>query len=521
MGMSMEREERRPCLREAILAQDGRRFPGKSYADAVLVPIFEQAKRYLLQPMLAIHRAHLVMLVEQGLLEADAGRRILAALDGIDPAEVAARSYDGRFEDLFFYIEQLLIERAGEVAGNLHIARSRNDMGVAMYRMVLRRQILQVAEAMLALYRTLAELAAEHVDTLTLAYTHTQPAQPTTLAHYLVAAADVLGRDLARLQRAYDLVNRSPLGAAALTTSGFPVDRRRVAELLGFDGLVENSYDAIASVDYLTETAAALQLAFVHTGRFVQDLLVWCTHEFGALKLADAYVQCSSIMPQKRNPVGLEHARALLSSGAASAAAVIAMLHNTPFGDIVDSEDDLQPHLWQAAEVGARVFRLLANITGTVEVNRPLLEQRARASFATVTELADALVREKGLDFRSAHGVVSRAVRRAEEHGRQAAGITAADVAAAAREVLGRELAVDDDLVRRALDPAVFVAVRRVTGGPAPDEVRRMLAEREATADRLAGWLEARERSLAAARQRLEEACRAVRGERGAPTFRD
>ncbi|ADU50827.1 argininosuccinate lyase [Thermaerobacter marianensis DSM 12885] len=495
-------------IRDTILERDGRQFPGKSYAEAVLVPIFEQAKRHLLAPMLAIHRAHLVMLVERGIVPAGQGRRILAALASIDPAEVARSRYDGRFEDLFFYIEELLIQRAGEVAGNLHIARSRNDMGVAMYRMVLRRQLLDVLDGMVALHQTLVRLAEEHVDTLCLAYTHTQPAQPTTLAHYLLAAADVLARDIERLQQAYRQVNRSPLGAAALTTSGFPVDRQRVAELLGFDGLVENSYDAIASVDYLTEAAAALQLAFVHTGRMVQDLLVWCTQEFGALRLADAYVQCSSIMPQKRNPVGLEHARALLSSGAASAAAVVAVIHNTPFGDIVDSEDDLQPHLWRAAEVGARVFPLLANVVGTVEVNRELLERRARASFATVTELADALVRHHGLDFRTAHRVVARAVARATAAGRTAAEITAADVAAASAEVLGAPLAVAEDTVRQALDPGVFVRVRRVTGGPAPEEVRRMLAARGQVQASLRAWVEERRAALKRAEAELDRACR-------------
>ncbi|HEY8393358.1 MAG TPA: argininosuccinate lyase [Thermaerobacter sp.] len=500
-------------IRDTILAREGRRFPGKSYAEAVLVPIFEQAKRHLLEPMLAIHRAHLVMLVERGIVPAQQGRRILAALRSIDPAEVARSQYDGRFEDLFFYIEELLIQRAGEIAGNLHIARSRNDMGVAMYRMVLRRQLLDVLEGMVEFYETLVRLAEEHVDTLCIAYTHTQPAQPTTLAHYLLAAADVLARDIERLQQAYARVNRSPLGAAALTTSGFPVDRHRVAELLGFDGLVENSYDAIASVDYLTEAAAALQLAFIHTGRLVQDLLVWCTQEFGVLRLADAYVQCSSIMPQKRNPVGLEHARALLSSGAASAAAVITLIHNTPFGDIVDSEDDLQPHLWRAAEVGARVFPLLANVVGTVEVDRELLERRARASFATVTELADAQVRRHGLDFRTAHRVVARAVARASADRRTAAQVTAADVVAASAEVLGTPLAVEEETVREALDPAAFVRIRSVTGGPAPAEVRRMLAGRLEAHAALRAWVDERRAALERARQELERACGKLEGE--------
>lgn len=510
-------------IRDQILVKDGSGFPGKSYADAVLAPNFEAAKQHLFEPMLMIHRAHLVMLVERGILPAEQGSHILEALETIDPMEVARSRYDGRFEDLFFYVEHLLIQRAGNIAGNLHIARSRNDMGVTMYRMVLRDQLLTVAQGMVDLHQTLVRLAQEHLDTLSVAYTHTQPAQPTTLAHYLLAGADVLARDIKRLQQTYANVNRSPMGAAALATTGFPIDRSRVAELLGFDDLVENSYDAIASVDYLTEMAASLQLAFVHTGRLVQDLLLWSTQEFGVVRLADPYVQRSSIMPQKRNPVGLEHARALLSSGAASAAAVISILHNTPFGDIVDSEEDLQPHIWHAAEVGRRVFPLLANVVGSSEVNRDVLERRARASFATVTELADRLVRERGLDFRTAHGVVARAVERAAVGGRTALEVSAEDLEAAAMEKLGRRIEIGEATVRETLDPSRFVKVRCVTGGPAPAEVKRMLAARSTDSSTMQAWIDKRRQALAQARRRLEEACALIRrsGRDRASSLRD
>ena len=370
--------------RAEIAAQDGVRFPGRSYVDAVLSPIYESAKHELLDPMMAVHRAHLVMLVERGLVAPDSARKILAALDGIDLAAVAASSYNGRYEDLFFYVEDLTLQAAGEEAGNLHIARSRNDMGVTMYRMVLRKYLLDAIEAALLLHGVLLRLAAEEADTVMLAHTHTQPAQPTTLGHWLTAAADVLARDIARLQAAYERANRSPMGAAALSTSGFPISRERVAELLGFDGLVENSYDAIAGADYVSEAAAAAELAALHTGRTVQDLLTWCTQEYGVLRVADPYVQTSSIMPQKRNPVSLEHSRALLSYAAGRAHTVLQMLHNTPFGDIVDTEDEMQPNLWAALGTLRQVFRLMANVLGTVQVNRDLLLERARASFANV-----------------------------------------------------------------------------------------------------------------------------------------
>ncbi len=502
--------------RAEIAAEDGRCFPGRSYAEAVLSPIYDSAKDELLEPMMAIHRAHLVMLVEQGLVDAGTARKILAGLASIDLGEVAASRYDGRYEDLFFYVEDLTLKAAGEEAGNLHIARSRNDMGVTMYRMVLRKHLLDAIEAAQLLHRVLLRFAAEEADTVMLAHTHTQQAQPTTLGHWLTAAADVLERDIARMQAAYERANRSPMGAAALSTSGFPISRERVAELLGFDGLVENSYDAIAGADYVSEAAAAVQLTALHTGRMVQDLLLWCTQEYGALRVADPYVQTSSIMPQKRNPVSLEHARTLLSYTAGRAQTVLQMLHNTPFGDIVDTEDEMQPNLWAALSTLRSVFRLLANVVGTAEVNRDLLLERARASFANVTELADLLVREAGLPFRTAHGVVAALVKAAEARGiRDVRDVDPGMVEEAAQKVLGRPLGVPAEKLRLALDPVHFVAVRTVRGGVAPAEVRRMLAEREARAAAMAGWLDAARARLAAAAQRLNSACLALSGEEG------
>jgi len=499
--------------RAEIAEQDGRCFPGRSYAEAVLSPIYDSAKRELLQPMMAIHRAHLVMLAEQGLVTRESARKILAALESIDLAAVAESHYDGRYEDLFFYVEDLTLKAAGEEAGSLHIARSRNDMGVTMYRMVLRKYLLDAIEAAQLLHRVLLRFAAEEAGTVMLAHTHTQQAQPTTLGHWLTAAADVLERDIARLQAAYERANRSPMGAAALSTSGFPISRERVAELLGFAGLVENSYDAIAAADYVGEAAAAVQLAALNTGRVVQDLLLWCTQEYGALRVADPYVQTSSIMPQKRNPVSLEHARALLSYTAGRAQTVLQMLHNTPFGDIVDTEDEMQPNLWAALSTLRSVFRLLANVLGTAEVNRELLLERARASFANMTELADLLVREAGLPFRTAHRVVAALVKAAEARGiRDVRQVDPGMVEEAAQQVLGRPLGVPAERLREALDPVHFVAVRTVRGGVAPAEVQRMLADREVRAAQMAAWLDAARAQLAAAEGRLNAACRALAG---------
>lgn len=500
-------------LRSEIVARDGSTFPGRSFTEAVLEPIYDEAKTNLLLPMMDVHRSHLVMLVEQGLVSREVARRILAALDSLDLDDLAHSVYDGRYEDLFFHVEDLLLQRAGEVAGNLHIARSRNDMGVTIYRMVLRERILAVTAAALELYKSFLAMAEEHAETVMLAHTHTQQAQPTTLGHWLLAAADVLGRDIGRLQEAYGTVNLSPMGAAAFSTSGFAIKRELVADLLGFDGLVENSYDAIAGADYLSGTAAAIILISLHTGRVVQDLLQWCTNEFSRVRVADPYFQISSIMPQKRNPVSLEHSRALLSSAAGNATTVLQMLHNTPFGDIVDTEDDMQPYLWRSLETVKRVFHLLAAVIITMEVDRGRLLDQARASYANVTELADTLVRDCGLPFRTAHRVVAVAVKKALQRGcgdvRQ---LEPELLEEAAREILGHNLGLKPQQFEQALDPQHFVAVRQVRGGVAPVEVKRMLAERAGRETALSAWVATARQRLQEARTRLATACQALQG---------
>ncbi|MBE3571674.1 MAG: argininosuccinate lyase [Moorella humiferrea] len=494
-------------LRSEIVARDGIAFPGRSFVEAVLRPIYDEAKTNLLLPMIDIHKAHLVMLVEQGIVGREAARKIVAAVNSLDLEALARSDYDGQHEDLFFRVEDLLLQYAGDVAGNLHIARSRNDMGVTMYRMVLRERILEAIDAAIKLYEALLAMAEEHAGTVMLAHTHTQQAQPTTLGHWFLAAADALSRDIDRLKGAYACVNLSPMGAAAFSTSGYPIRRERVAELLGFAGLIENSYDAIASADYLSGTAAAAILIAIHIGRLVQDMLQWCTGEFRRIRVADPYVQISSIMPQKRNPVSLEHARALLSSAAGDATTVMQMLHNTPFGDIVDTEDDMQPYLWHSLLTLTRVLRLLAAVVTTLEVDRDYLLEQARASYANVTELADTLVREFGLPFRTAHRIVAIAVKETMKHGGEDVRQLKVDIVeAAAEKILGRHLGLQPQQLKRALDPEHFVAVRQGRGGVAPVEVKRMLASRNDILDGMKIWLHEARQGLQEARAKLETA---------------
>ncbi|TCL63297.1 argininosuccinate lyase [Hydrogenispora ethanolica] len=467
--------------KEYVEATDGVRFPGKSFQDAILEPVFDVQKQYLYRPFIKISKAHLVMLQEQQIITPDEARAIMQGLLEVETIDFESRRYDPSYEDMFFMVENALADKVGiDLAGRMHIARSRNDLDICEFRMVLREKVLEIIGLLNTFREVLLNLAAENIDTVMPAYTHTQPAQPSTLAHYLLAFHDSIARDCGRLMNAYHTINHSPIGAAAITTTGFPINRERMGELLGFDGLVENSYDCIAGCDYLTECASALMICNTNLSKFMKDVLDFCTREFNAFYLSAPYVQISSIMPQKRNPSSLEHTRPMISKAIAEANAVFTVLHNTPFGDIVDTEEQLQPHLYDSIEYTARVLKVVCAVLVTLKVNKKVLFDRAHEGFITATELCDTLVREKGLSFRLSHKVTSALVRQLIDRRMAIADITTELIDAIAADTIGQRLGISDQIIRAALDPVHFVAIRTVTGGPAPGEVRRMLAKRNA-----------------------------------------
>jgi argininosuccinate lyase len=471
------------------------RFPAPIYDETVLTVNFEDAKRYFLGSLLEIHSAHTLMLCRQGIIGRRDALACLQSLGRLSSASFAEVSREGCCEDLFFHIERCLAEECGaEIAGKVHTARSRNDIDITMYRMVVRREVLRLTEAVVEASEVLLDRAGDHLNTLMPAYTHTQPAQPTTLAHYLMAAVEFLDRDAARLRALFERVNRSPLGACAITTTGFPIDREYTAQLLGFEGVQVNSYGAIAAVDYFTEACAVVAVAMINLGRLVQDLLLWCSEEFGFLRLSDAYVQISSIMPQKRNPVALEHTRILASKALGQAQAVLTCTHNTPFGDIVDSEDDLQPLLLAMFGDAVRAVRLFTGLIAVAEVESDRLRRRVSERPLTVTELADTLVRKERISFRQAHRLVSQAV--TEVAGNYTHRRMLAALKRLAPKVIGRRLKITDRDGLRALDPAHFVELRTIQGGPAPSQVKAAAARAQAAIAFNRTWLKKKHRLL-------------------------
>jgi argininosuccinate lyase len=339
----------------------------------------------------------------------------------------------------------------------------------------------------LELRESLLDLAMHHRDTLFAAHTHTQPAQPTTIAHYLLGVIEQLERDVTRLRAAFACTNRSPLGSCAITGTGFPIDRQVTSDLLGFDAPTGNTYGSIATVDYLLESVSAANVMLAGLGRVVQDLLLWCTVEFGYLRLAEGLVQGSSIMPQKRNPVALEHARAIASKALGQGAAIMTSVHNTPFGDIVDTEDDLQPLVASMFRDSLRAVALVAASMRGAEFDIAKLESRAGESGTTLTELADHLVRDHKIPFGTAHTIAARFLHLRREQPDMS---PAAALARASADMLGTPLQYQDAEIARITSPRNFVEVRRTAGGPAPAETTRAIALSRDVLGRDRAWLD-------------------------------
>ncbi|QDZ12631.1 argininosuccinate lyase [Devosia ginsengisoli] len=446
-------------------------FPDPVYKETVLAPLFDGAKDHHVDGFRAIDRAHLVMLAETGILDAAQAGDIARALDSIDAEIDPSRLvYTGEVEDFFFLIEKELKQRVGpDLGGRLHTARSRNDIDHTLFKLGLRSRLNVLIGKALALHKALIAAAEREKSTLIVAYTHGQPAQPTTFGHYLSAMVEFVGRDIGRLFEAYAIVDLSPMGAAAITTSGFPTDRARVAELLGFAAPLQNSYSCIAGIDYITATYSAIELMFLHLGRPIQDFQVWTSFEVGQIYVPNSLVQISSIMPQKRNPVPIEHLRHLASQTYGRAQAMLTVMHNTPFTDMNDSEGETQAMGYQAFDSAYRVLDLLAALVAQIRIDPARVAQNIRRSCITITELADSLVRREGLSFREGHEIAAAVAKAVVAMGGDLVSDGYTPFTQAFEKATGHASALDQATFAELVSPEYFVAVRTRYGGPAPE----------------------------------------------------
>jgi len=454
------------------------------------------ADRRIFAADLAVDRAHVVMLAERDIVESPVAGEILAALDDVEAAGYDALP-DG--EDVHEAIETAVIERVGPDGGKMHTARSRNDEVATCIRYRVREDLLDALDAVLAAREELLALAEQEADTVMPGYTHLQPAQPITVGHWALSYAGALERDTERLLDAYDRTNRSPLGAAAFGGTTFDVDRERTADLLGFDGVVENSMDAVSARDFLLESVSALATHATHLSGLAEDVVVFANK--GLVELDDDYASTSSIMPQKKNPDTLELVRATAGETAAGLNGLLTILKGLPRAYNRDLQN-ATPHAWDALDAVPEATDVAAGAVATASWPEAKLKDAAGEGFSTATGVAD-LLAAHGLPFRTAHEIVALA---AERMTGEAASVDTIDEAT--REITGDPLAefVTREAVAAALDPTESVAARDSRGGPAPEQVRDAAAgsEKQRVAHRQE--IETRRESLDAARTALADA---------------
>ncbi|MHB1219746.1 MAG: argininosuccinate lyase [Alphaproteobacteria bacterium] len=432
--------------------------------------------------------AHVVMLVETGVLRRDRGAKLLGALLDIHRGGAAAFPFDPRSGSYLVQIEHALESRVGaDIGGRIQTGRSRNDQDASADRLFLRDLLLEAVGDLLALERALLSLARKHADTVMPGYTHLQHAQPWTFGHYLMRQAAIFERDLQRLRGAYARTNLGVLGGAANAGTSWPLDRRRAAALLGQDGIVTNSSDGgLFARDYLEEDVAVLALLMSNLGRLATDFYLWSSWEFGYVEIADGLAGTSSIMPQKKNPHACERVKAVAGQAVGWLASMMGCQRGVSSTDLDFEFADYV--LIQIGDSTLGSLRLMEETVSTLSVRKGRMAANAGAFWSTTSHLADELVRRFDLSFRAAHHVVGRFVKDSIDAGRTPPTATAASLAEAARATGADKVALTDAELRDILDAKRFVETRVTEGSVNPAHVRAHADEVEKAVAGHADW---------------------------------
>ncbi len=409
-------------------------------------------------------KAHASMLGASGILAPDDVAAILDGLDQIEgEIERGEMVFDPALEDIHMHIEARLRQLAGDAGARLHTARSRNDQVATDFRLYLRRRAEELSSQILDLMTELSRQALAHHATVMPGYTHLQTAQPVTLGHHLLAYVEMLSRDAERLADATDRMNECPLGAAALAGTSFPINREMTAEILGFDGAMANSLDAVSARDFALELLSVLTILGVHLSRLAEEIVVFASQSFGFLTLSDGFSTGSSIMPQKRNPDAAELVRAKVGKMAGAFTQLTLVLKGLPLAYSKDMQED-KATVFGALDDMALCLAAMTGMIADLKPNMEVMKQAAEAGFSTATDLADWLVRVAGLPFRDAHHVTGSIVKLAEEKRVRLDQLTLDDMTSV-------HAAITSD-VFSVLSVDASVSSRTSYGGTAPDNVR-------------------------------------------------
>src|SRR5881392_2792077 len=395
----------------------GGRFTERPDAIMEEINVSIDVDRHLYAQDIAASKAHAAMLAAQGIITASDAKNIGKGLDTI-LSEIGKGAFDFKraLEDIHMNVESRLSELIGPAAGRLHTARSRNDQVATDFRLYVRDVIDETDAELAAFQQALVERALEHAGTVMPGFTHLQTAQPVTFGHHLLAYVEMAARDRGRFQDARTRLNESPLGAAALASTSFPIDRKATAVALGFERPMANSLDAVSDRDFVLETLAAASIAAVHLSRFAEEIVIWCSPLAGLVALSDKFTTGSSIMPQKRNPDAAELVRAKTGRIVGALQALLVVMKGLPLAYQKDMQEDKE----SAMDALSALMLGIAAMTGMVADMKPdaaRMKMAAGAGYSTATDLADWLVRTLKVPFRDAHQATGRIVAAAERAG--------------------------------------------------------------------------------------------------------
>ena len=415
--------------------------------------------------------AHATMLGKQGIIEQHEAEKIVAGLKEIlyEIEHEDLNVFDPEFEDIHMNIEVALTRRIGDTGKRLHTARSRNDQVALDMRMYVKKEICELMELTIAFERVLIEKAKENLDTVMPGYTHLQRAQPTTFAHYMMAYAQMLRRDISRMEDCYARMDELPLGSGALATTTYPIDRDFVRQQLGFARMTENSLDGVADRDYCIELMSCLSMLMMHMSRLSEEVVSWCSWEWRFAELDDAYSTGSSIMPQKKNPDVCELIRGKTGRVYGDLMALLTTMKALPLAYNKDMQEDKEC-VFDAIDTAKQCLEVFAPMFQTMTVRKKNMRKAASQGFINATDCADYLVK-KGLPFRDAYMIVGKLVNSCIEADKTLDTMTLEEYKAISDKF--------DEDVYEALDMKTCVEGRKVYGGPAPKEVTRQISKVE------------------------------------------
>lgn len=474
----------------------------KEFTDGISLPGLYNDFEHGFHEMVDLNKAFALMLCKQGIVAKEDVQKILEGLDYAEES-LTRESLDPQMEDLYFNVESKMIEKAGRASGGrLHTGRSRNDVYATQSRMEIRNSIIPVLEQLIDFQELVLEKASQNVEVVITGYTHFQAGQPITYGHWLTAVSSAFLRDFKRLKAAFETVNQSPYGTAAAFGTTFPLDRDIISDYLGFDGIIENSLDAVGSREYIAEVNAAYAIMMTNVSRFAEDMYIWASFEFGTIKIGGEIAICSSIMPQKMNPCSLEYAKGKTGHSIGVLMSSLGALKDAPYTNNGESHESLGMY-WEGlrhTKVGVDMLKQTIKYT---TINEKRAYENTAMNYSTVTGLADFMVQKYGISFKNAHDIVGDCLAILDEKGLNIKQLDVDLVKSCCTKYLPEALPITAEEIDAVLDPAKNVASKVSVGGPQKASVLAMIEHLKAQVAADKAWLVAKKDQLAKAKAKL------------------